>query len=200
MGYETQSGYHVPFRYGVSASGFAWFFDPEEGVFVYDVERQTLKARLRVPAATQVVPGIDKPEPDCSHRNHEMLVGPDGRHLYHLNSHGITTSDLSVINIENGEIVRSFKDLPGGGELSEFACSIALDQFSRLALEGCNVAGVTVPMSMPVSKIKVAGNGIACLPSKKLIPVAHPSSNLAAISCVRTVASVRLRHAQGAGM
>ena len=86
---KPSPGHYVPFRYGISSSGLAWFFDPKEGLFIYDVAARSLRRNLKLPPATDF-----NGKPSHDHSNHQMLQSPDGRVVYHLVSHGIRSVDL----------------------------------------------------------------------------------------------------------
>lgn len=110
---KPSPGYYVPFRHGISPSGLAWFFDPKEGLFIYDVRARSLRRNLKLPPAMG-----RNGQPDHQHSNYEALQSPDGRMVYHLVSHGIRSVDLRVIDIEQQAVVKVIEGLPGATRMS----------------------------------------------------------------------------------
>ncbi|UVK37744.1 hypothetical protein LHFGNBLO_004828 [Mesorhizobium sp. AR10] len=106
---KPSPGHYVPFRYGISPSGLAWFFDPKEGLFIYDCKTRSLRRNLKLPSATDF-----NGKPSHDHSNHEMLKSPCGLLLYHLVSHGIRSVDLRVVDLEQQAVVKVVEGLPGG--------------------------------------------------------------------------------------
>lgn len=106
---KPSPGHYVPFRYGISATGLAWFFDPKEGLFVYDCATRSLRRNLRLPPATDT-----NGKPSHEHSNHEVLQSSDGRMAYHLVSHGIRSVDFRVVDLEQQAVIKVVEGLPGG--------------------------------------------------------------------------------------
>jgi hypothetical protein len=106
---KPSPGHYVPFRRGISSSGLTWFFDPKEGLFIYDVAARSLRRNLKLPPATDF-----NGKPSHDHSNHQMLQSPDGRVVYHLVSHGIRSVDLRIVDLERQAVVKVVEGLPGG--------------------------------------------------------------------------------------
>lgn len=110
---KPSPGFFVPFRCGISPGGLAWFFDPKEGLFIYDCKTRSLRRNLKLPLATDF-----NGKPSHDHSNHEMLQSPDGRMVYLLVNHGIRSVDLRVVDLEQQAVVKVIEGLPGGVRLT----------------------------------------------------------------------------------
>lgn len=106
---DTSRGYIS--AYGISPAGTAWFCSKSGDILFYSAETRAFLSRLKPEA-------IPDPKPGFANRTeYRALASQDGFHVYLFRSNGIYSRDLTIISIEQSRIVRTIKELPGGGGL-----------------------------------------------------------------------------------